>query len=57
MASLLLLTFTGKPHTLNKVPALSGLEAAWEKGRVAVLLVGSAFAAVLSHFFVIGLFP
>jgi hypothetical protein len=29
----------------------SGLDAAWEKGRIAVLLVGTAFAAVIAHFF------
>jgi hypothetical protein len=28
----------------------SGLQAAWEKGRIVVLLVGTAFAAVITHF-------
>ena len=34
----------------------SGLESAWEKGRVAVLLIGVAFAAVITHFFSTGIF-
>jgi len=29
----------------------SGLEAAWKKGRVVVLWVGTAFAGVIAHFF------
>jgi hypothetical protein len=29
----------------------SGLEEAWEKARVVVLIVGTAFAAVITHFF------
>jgi hypothetical protein len=33
----------------------SGLDAAWEKGRIAVLLVGTAFAAVIAHFFSLGI--
>lgn len=34
----------------------SGLDAAWEKGRVVVLLIGTAFAAVITHFFAWGMF-
>jgi hypothetical protein len=34
----------------------SGLQAAWEKGRIAVLLIGTAFAAVIAHFFLVGIF-
>jgi hypothetical protein len=30
----------------------SGLRAAWARGRVAVLIIGTAFAAVITHFFV-----
>jgi hypothetical protein len=33
----------------------SGLQAAWEKGRIVVLLVGTAFAAVIAHFFSSGI--
>jgi hypothetical protein len=33
----------------------SGLQAAWEKGRILVLLVGTAFAAVIAHFFSSGI--
>jgi hypothetical protein len=33
----------------------SGLQAAWEKGRIVVLLVGTAFAAVITHFFASGI--
>jgi hypothetical protein len=29
----------------------SGLQAAWERARVIILLVGTAFAAVIAHFF------
>jgi len=28
----------------------SGLQTAWDKGRIVVLLVGTAFAAVIAHF-------
>ena len=34
----------------------SGLQKAWQKGRIAVLLIGTAFAAVITHFFVDGIF-
>jgi hypothetical protein len=34
----------------------SGLHAAWTKGRTAVLIVGTAFAAVIAHFFAMGIF-
>jgi hypothetical protein len=34
----------------------SGLDAAWRRGRLAVLIVGTAFAATLTHFFAKGLF-
>jgi hypothetical protein len=30
----------------------SGLRAAWARGRVAVLIIGTAFAAIITHFFV-----
>jgi len=33
----------------------SGLEQAWEKGRIVVLLVGTSFAAVIAHFFMSGI--
>jgi hypothetical protein len=33
----------------------SGLHAAWDKGRILVLIVGTAFAGVIAHFFMIGL--
>ena len=29
----------------------SGLQAGWEKGRIVVLLIGTAFAAAITHFF------
>ena len=34
----------------------SGLQAAWVKGRIAVLIVGTAFASVIAHFFSAGIF-
>lgn len=34
----------------------SGLHAAWMKGRMAVLIVGTAFAAVIAHFFAMNIF-
>jgi len=33
----------------------SGLQMAWERGRIAVLLIGTAFAAVIAHFFSMGI--
>jgi hypothetical protein len=33
----------------------SGLHVAWKKGRILVLLVGTSFAAVVTHFFMTGL--
>jgi hypothetical protein len=33
----------------------SGLQAAWEKGQIIVLLVGTAFAAVIAYFFSSGI--
>ena len=35
----------------------SGLQRAWARGRIAVLIVGTAFAAVIAHFFSMGIFP
>jgi hypothetical protein len=34
----------------------SGLDAAWRRGRVALLIVGTAFAATIAHFMVQGSF-
>jgi len=34
----------------------SGLHAAWTKGRTVVLIVGTAFAAVIAHFISMGIF-
>jgi hypothetical protein len=34
----------------------SGLHAAWTKGRIAILIVGTAFAAVIAHFFAMNIF-
>jgi hypothetical protein len=34
----------------------SGLHTAWSKGRVAILIVGTAFASVITHFFAMNLF-
>ena|SRR5215510_13813999 len=34
----------------------SGLDAAWRRGRVAVLIVGTAFAATIAHFILQGTF-
>jgi hypothetical protein len=34
----------------------SGLDAAWRRGRVVLLIVGTAFAATLTHFFAKGIF-
>jgi hypothetical protein len=34
----------------------SGLQAAWVRGRIVVLLIGTAFAAVIAHFFSVGIF-
>jgi hypothetical protein len=41
-------------YAVDMFVRFSGLEAAWEKGRVAVLLIGTAFAAVIAHFFSTG---
>jgi hypothetical protein len=35
---------------------LSGLDAAWRRGRVVLLVVGTAFAATITHFFAQGMF-
>ena len=34
----------------------SGLHGAWTKGRIAILTVGTAFAAVIAHFFAMNIF-
>jgi len=34
----------------------SGLRSAWGKGRVVLLTIGTAFAAVVTHFFLLGIF-
>src|SRR5262245_3791730 len=34
----------------------SGLYTAWSKGRVAIFIVGTAFAAVIAHFFAMNIF-
>jgi hypothetical protein len=34
----------------------SGLHGAWTKGRIALLIVGTAFAAVIAHFFAMNIF-
>jgi hypothetical protein len=34
----------------------SGLHLAWAKGRIAILIVGTAFAAVIAHVFAMGIF-
>jgi hypothetical protein len=34
----------------------SGLDEAWRRGRVALLTIGTAFAAVITHFFARGIF-
>jgi hypothetical protein len=34
----------------------SGLDAAWRRGRVGLLIVGTAFAATITHFFAKGFF-
>ena len=34
----------------------SGLDAAWRRGRVVLLIVGTAFAATITHFVVQGIF-
>ena len=34
----------------------SGLHRAWAKGRIVILAVGTAFAAVIAHFFVMNMF-
>jgi hypothetical protein len=34
----------------------SGLHAAWSKWRIAVLVVGTTFAAVIAHFFAMNIF-
>jgi hypothetical protein len=34
----------------------SGLHVAWAKGRIAVLIVGTAFGAVIAHFFAMAMF-
>jgi hypothetical protein len=34
----------------------SGLHTAWSKGRMALLIVGTAFAAVIAHFFAMNIF-
>src|SRR5437016_8078585 len=34
----------------------SGLHPAWSKGRMAILIVGTAFAAVIAHFFAMNIF-
>jgi hypothetical protein len=34
----------------------SGLDAAWRRGRTALLIIGTAFAATITHFFAKGIF-
>jgi hypothetical protein len=34
----------------------SGLHASWSRGRIAILIVGTAFAAVIAHFFALSIF-
>jgi hypothetical protein len=34
----------------------SGLDAAWRRGRAGLLIVGTAFAATITHFFAQGIF-
>ena len=38
-------------YAIDLFVRFSGLQAAWEKGRIIVLVVGTAFAAVIAHFF------
>jgi hypothetical protein len=44
-------------YAIDLFVRFSGLQAAWEKGRIVVLVVGTAFAAVIAHFFSSGIFP
>jgi len=34
----------------------SGLDTAWSKGRIVLLIVGTVFAAVIAHFFAMTMF-
>ena len=43
-------------YVIDLFVQFSGLQSAWAKGRVAVLIVGIAFAAVIAHFFSLGIF-
>jgi len=42
-------------YVVDLFVSFSGLKAAWERGRIIVLLVGTAFAAVITHFFASGI--
>lgn len=43
-------------YAIDLFVRFSGLQGAWARGRVVVLLVGTAFAAVIAHFFSMGIF-
>jgi hypothetical protein len=38
-------------YAMDLFVRFSGLQEAWEKARIIVLLIGTAFAAVITHFF------
>jgi len=43
-------------YAIDLFVQFSGLHTAWSKGRIAVLIVGTAFAAVIAHFFSMTMF-
>jgi hypothetical protein len=43
-------------YVIDLFVQFSGLHVAWAKGRIAVLIVGTAFASVIAHFFSTGIF-
>jgi hypothetical protein len=45
-----------RPDIVDLFVQFSGLHAAWAKGRIVVLVVGTTFAAVIAHFLAIGVF-
>ena len=43
-------------YLVDSFVQFSGLDAAWRWGRLALLIIGTAFAATVAHFFAAGMF-
>ena len=43
-------------YVIDLFVQFSGLHIAWTKGRIAILVIGTGFAAVIAHFFSTGFF-